>query len=129
MNEIMQGISAAALGKVTVDDTGTMEGRYCFPDSFAGFAGHFPGHLILPAIVEILTVVSLVGTQAGSRQRLVAVDDAKFINPVHPGQELLVRCCPRTVRGKLLYDARLTVGDTTTATLLLELAGTGGGLP
>ncbi len=121
MNRILQGIAAAAQGAITTDDTGTLERRYCFADSFAGFAGHFPEHPILPAIVEILTVVSLVSEQTGCRQRLAAVEDAKFLNPVRPNQELTVRCRQRTVRGKLLYDAQLTAGDTTTATLLLEL--------
>jgi 3-hydroxyacyl-[acyl-carrier-protein] dehydratase len=122
MNKIIQGISEASQCAVTTDETGTHEGRYCFTDSFVGFAGHFPEHPILPAIVEILTVVALISEQTGCRQRLVAVEDAKFLNPVHPGQELLVRCRQRMVKGTLLYDAKLTVGATTTATMLLELA-------
>ena len=122
MSKIMQGIEAAALGCATSDDAGAVTGRYCFPDSFAGFAGHFPGHPILPAIVEILTVVSLVSQHSGQRQRLIAVEDAKFLHPVSPDQELLVRCRQRTVKGKLLYDAQLAVGETTTATLLIELS-------
>lgn len=122
MNKISQEIAAALMGAVTTDDLGTMEGCYLFTDQFAGFAGHFPEQPILPAIVEILAVVLLVGEQTGYRQRLVAVEDAKFLNPVRPNQELLVRCKPRTIKGKLLYDARLTVGDTTTASMLIELA-------
>ena len=122
MTKILQGIAEAKLCAVTTDDSGTMEGRYLFTDRFAGFAGHFPEHPILPAIVEIMTVVLLVGEQTGCRQRLVVVEDAKFLKPVLPNQELLVRCRQRTVKGKLLYDAQLTVGDTTTATMLLELA-------
>jgi 3-hydroxyacyl-[acyl-carrier-protein] dehydratase len=122
MNKIMLQISAARLGAITRDATGTLEGRYLFTDRFAGFDGHFPGHPILPAIVEILTVVSLVGEHSGCRQRLVAVEDAKFLIPVRPDQEILVRCRPRTVKGKLLYDAQLSFGESTTATLLIELA-------
>ncbi|HEY3307628.1 MAG TPA: hypothetical protein VGJ93_04165 [Desulfuromonadaceae bacterium] len=122
MNKIMQEIDAALLGTVTTDDTGNMEARYLFTDSFCGFSGHFPGHPILPAIVEILTVVSLVGKHTGCMQRLMAVEDAKFLTPVKPDQELLVCCRPRTVKGKLLFDAQLTVAGTTSASLLLELA-------
>jgi len=122
MNKISQQIAAALMGVITMDDSGTMEGRYLFTDRFAGFAGHFPEQPILPAIVEIMTVVSLVSEQAGCRQRLVAVDDAKFLKPVLPNQEILVRCRQRTVKGKLLYDAQLSVGETITASLLLELA-------
>jgi 3-hydroxyacyl-[acyl-carrier-protein] dehydratase len=125
MNKILQGISVAKCGIATTDVDGTLAGRYCFGDNFAGFTGHFPGHPILPAIVEILTVVSLVSEQTGCQQRLRSVEDAKFLHPVQPNQELLVRCRQRTIKGKLLYDAQLTVGETTTATLLIELSPTG----
>jgi 3-hydroxyacyl-[acyl-carrier-protein] dehydratase len=122
MNKIRQGIAAAALGTVTSDDSGILQGRYLFPEHFIGFAGHFPGHPILPAIVEIMAVVALVGAASGGPQRLVAVEDAKFLSPVSPDQEILVRCRPRLLKGKLLHDAQLTVNGTTTASLLLELA-------
>lgn len=122
MNKIQQGIAAAALGVVRSDDSGMLEGRYLFPKDFVGFAGHFPEHPILPALVEILLVVALVGEQAGCRQQLLAVVDAKFQVPVRPEQEILVRCRPRRIKGKLLYDAKLTVQGLTTASLLLELA-------
>lgn len=125
MNKIVLGIAAALQGTSATDSSGTIEGRFVFAENFAGFAGHFPEHPILPAIVEIMTVVWLVGEQSGSRQRLVNVEDAKFLAPVLPDQELLVRCQQRTIKGKLLYDARLAVGETTTATMLLELAGSG----
>ena len=122
MNRMLQGIAAAKRGAVSTDASGTMEGRYHFSEDFVGFAGHFPGHPILPAIVEILVVVALVGEARSCGQRLVAVEEAKFLNPVDPGQEILVRCRPRLVKGKLLHDAQVTVGETTTASLLLELA-------
>jgi 3-hydroxyacyl-[acyl-carrier-protein] dehydratase len=122
MNKILQGIAAASLCAVRTDETGTLEGRYLFTGEFAGFAGHFPDYPILPAVVEILTVVALVGEAAGRRLRLVAVEDAKFLSPVRPDQELLVRCRERSVKGKLCHEAQLTVGGTIAASLLLELA-------
>jgi len=125
MNRIEQEIAQAALCAVSTDETGGFQGRYLFPESFCGFAGHFPGHPILPAIVEVMTAVSLVAQQSGCRQRLVGVEDAKFLVPVRPNQEILVRCRTRSVRGKLLYDAQLSVAGHTSATLLLELAGAG----
>lgn len=121
MNKIKQQISAASCGGVTKNDTEGFEGRYLFPDHFCGFDGHFPDNPILPAMVEIMTVVSLVGEYTGCNQRLVSVEDAKFLAPVRPNQELLVRCCQRTVKGKLLYDAKLTVAGTISATVLIEL--------
>ena len=121
MNEIMKGIDAARLDAGTGAD-GTMEGRYLFTEGFAGFAGHFPGAPILPAVVQVLTAVMLVGECEGRRQRLVAVQDAKFLNPVLPGQELRISCKSRMTRGRLLYEARIAAGEAVAATMLLELA-------
>ncbi|MBJ6748728.1 hypothetical protein [Geomonas anaerohicana] len=122
MNSIIaKEIAASRLGTES-DSEGGCLGRYRFDAGFAGFDGHFPGFPILPAIVEIHAVVSLVGAVQQSPQRLVAVQDAKFLNPVRPGQELSIVCRPRTVQGKELCDARLTVGEVTVATMLLELA-------
>lgn len=121
MNKILQGIVAAQRGVISSDGSGTMEGRYLFPKDFAGFAGHFPGHPILPAIVEIMTVIALVGAGCGCQQRLVAVEDAKFLAPVTPEQEILVRCRERIIKGKSLYEAQLSVDGTTTASMLIEL--------
>ena len=122
MNSILQGIRAASLGTAAGDETGTLEGRYLFSESFSGFAGHFPEYPILPAIVEIMTVAAMVGEHAGCRQRVVAVEDAKFLKPVRPNQELLVNCRQRTIKGKLFHEAKLTVGEITVSSLLLELA-------
>lgn len=121
MNSIEKEIATALLAPVTQDENGAIQGRYLFPESFAGFSGHFPGHAILPAIVEIMTVLSLLEEQTGCKQHLAAVEDAKFLTPVRPNQEILVSCRRRTVRGKELYDAQLSVAGTTTATMLLDV--------
>lgn len=121
MNRIAQETVQARLGEIVGNADGSFEGRYLFPESFAGFAGHFPGFPILPAVVQIRAAVALVAEVKGLGQRLVAVQDAKFLNTVHPGQELTVSCRTRAVHGKELYDLRLTAGEVTVSTLLLDL--------
>lgn len=122
MNRIAQETAQARLGEIVTNADGSFQGRYLFPESFAGFGGHFPGFPILPAIVEVGAVVALVGEERGARQRLLSVQDAKFLNTVRPGEEVTVSCRTRTVQGRELYDARLTVGALTVSTMLLELA-------
>lgn len=122
MNRIAQETAKARLGEIVANADGSFEGRYLFPETFAGFDGHFPGFPILPAIVQIRAAVALVGESKGAAQRLVAVQDAKFLNTVHPGQELVVTCRTRTVQGREFYDARLTVGEAAVSTMLLDLA-------
>lgn len=122
MNRIAQETVKARLGAIVGNADGSFEGRYLFPESFAGFDGHFPNFPILPAIVEIRAVVTLVGEAKGVNQRLVAVQDAKFLSTVRPGEEVTVSCRTRTVQGREFYDARLTVGAVTVSTMLLDLA-------
>lgn len=122
MNEIIKGIKAASLTAVTTDADGTGEGRFLFPEGFVGFAGHFPGFPILPAVVQVMAAIYVAGEAKGERQRLVALQEARFLNPVHPGQELVVGVRSRVVKGRELIDAKVTAAGTTAATLLLELA-------
>lgn len=121
MNEILQGIKGAALDAVTINESGSFTQHYRFDDRFVGFDGHFPNAPILPAIVQIMTVISLAGEESGCRQRLVSVEDAKFLVPIRPDQELLVECCRKIVRGKTLHDAKMSVARNTAARFLLEL--------
>lgn len=122
MNNILQGIEAARLSTSLCEEGELFEGRYSFPDSFSGFAGHFPGHPILPAIVQIMTVISLLTSLTGQKLRLANVEDSRFLRPVSPDEELSVQCRRKIVKGKHLFDATLQVGETVSATMLLELA-------
>ena len=120
MNELLRGIAASAVDGITTGGTDQVVRRYRFSADFAGFAGHFPGYPILPAIVQLQCVVCLAGEHTGMPLRLAAVEDAKFLLPIGPDQEILVQYRLRP-GGKSLYDARLTVADQLAATFLVEL--------
>lgn len=122
MNELQRGIAASAVSDITAVEPDTVARRYRFSGDFAGFSGHFPGYPILPAVVQLLTLVSLAGEREGRPLRLAAVEDARFLTPIRPDQEVLVQYRLRPAAGKQLYDARLTVADKTAATFLIELA-------
>jgi len=122
MNKLKQGIMAAALDPICCDgESQSVTRSYRFTREFAGFSGHFPGNPILPAIVQLLTVVSLIEEHTGKVQQLLSVEDAKFLNPVLPDQEILVNCRQRTIGGKLLHEAKLRVDDKPAATFLLQM--------
>jgi 3-hydroxyacyl-[acyl-carrier-protein] dehydratase len=121
MNKIKQEIMAAAVAAICCDDAQTVTRCYSFAPGFAGFSGHFPGNPILPAIVQLLTVVSLIEEHSGKEQQLMAVEDAKFLNPVLPDQEILIQCRQRTIAGKIRHDAQLSVAGKPVATFLLHL--------
>ena len=120
-SELLRGIAASAVDGITTAGPDQVARRYRFSVGFVGFAGHFPGSPILPAIVQLQCVACLAGEQTGIPLRLATVEEAKFLVPIRPDQELLVQYRLRPVAGKSLYDARLTVADQIAATFLVEL--------
>lgn len=62
---------------------------FCFPADFIGFAGHFPGQPILPAILQIC-MVRLFWSDVVSPVDSLDVISAKFLKPVLPDQEIMV---------------------------------------
>lgn len=123
MNEIMKAIDDAALTPVERGAEGTMSRRYCFNDGSIVYSGHFPGYPILPAIVQIMTARALIEECHGAPLWLLAVEGAKFLMQLRPGQEVRVTCGPKpTDDQKLVYRAQLSVGVETAATFVLRLA-------
>lgn len=121
MNALRRAIAASAAGPAAAAGSGAARG-YRFAPGFPGFSGHFPGDPVLPAIVQMMAVATLAGEQAGRPLRLAAVRAAKFLAPIRPGDEVLVRYESRTEGGARLYDAAVTVAGRPAATFLLELA-------
>lgn len=122
MNRLKKEIMMAAVDDINCDASQIVTRRYRFAESFCGFSGHFTGFPILPAIVQLLTFISLVETHSGRRQRLLCVEDAKFLAPVRPDEEIHIRYRQRTIGGKQLHEAKLTVADKTAAKFSLLLA-------
>lgn len=121
MNALLLGIRAAGTGPLTADPDGCLSRRYRFPAGFAGFDGHFPGAPILPAVVQIRVAVAMAAEHAGRPLRLQAIESAKFLSPVHPDEEILVRLRLCETDGKPMHDAVLTVDGRAASTFLLQL--------
>ncbi len=85
------------------------------------FAGHFPGHPVMPGVLLIEAMAQAAGllTQISRRMKgdegsplfyLVKVDNARFNAPVVPGDQLRLEVSQkRLVRGMGLFAARATV--------------------
>jgi beta-hydroxyacyl-ACP dehydratase FabZ len=83
------------------------------------FAGHFPGHPILPGVLIIEAVAQTAGVMLGSATQegatgvalLAAVNRFKFLTPVAPGQEIRVETTKLTAAGRMTCVAgTVTVG-------------------
>jgi 3-hydroxyacyl-[acyl-carrier-protein] dehydratase len=87
------------IGPGTFPGTGGWRREYVFGADSAVFAGHFPGHPVLPAVVQILMaqmtledalggVHSDHGDAGGKPFMLSSVSRAKFMAPLGPSDEI-----------------------------------------
>ncbi len=65
--------------------------RCLFPPIFCGFAGHFPGNPILPAIVQLATVRCLAEQALQKRLQPETYSRTKFRSMVRPDQEVFLQ--------------------------------------
>jgi acyl-CoA synthetase (AMP-forming)/AMP-acid ligase II len=72
------------------------------------FAGHFPGHPVLPGVVLLALVMEALGDKAGPTPR---IENAKFLSPVKPGATLTLALTGQGAR----HAFELRQGDTAVA--------------
>ena len=99
------------------------------------FNGHFPGHPVMPGvlIVEALAqtsglLIGLSGTHTTKDDRifyLAKVDNARFLKPVVPGDQLRLEVqLKRLIRSMGIFTAQASVDGTNVATCELMCAET-----
>ena len=103
-SKLKKAIGAAIVGGLETDGEGNTTGVFRFGADFPGFAGHFPGYPVLPAVVQVLTAQVLVEQLRGRTLIMRRLERAKFHKQVRPGQTLRVSCRERR---KGVWDARL----------------------
>lgn len=126
MNRMRQDILAARLGEF--DSLGdAFTGRFRFGDDFVGFAGHFPGYPLLPAVVQILVgqlvAEALEQKKSGATPSVSAVEKAKFVREVRPGEEVLAECRRVMFKGRPGFELRLSVDGEAASSFVLTTAG------
>ena len=120
MNKVKTEIINAALGQVESVMPDKAIGRYLFPQSFIGFAGHFPGYAVLPAYVQVLTALTVIEEWKGRPFQLASLERAKFHIELRPDQEITVQCREFEAKGKMAIEANLTVKEGLAATFLMK---------
>ncbi|PLX80670.1 MAG: hypothetical protein C0616_07185 [Desulfuromonas sp.] len=69
---------------------GELVREFLFSESFIGFAGHFPGFSILPAVGQMLLAQSMIEEDRQRSLTLRRVENAKFTRPIRPGEVVRV---------------------------------------
>jgi 3-hydroxymyristoyl/3-hydroxydecanoyl-(acyl carrier protein) dehydratase len=68
----------------------TAEAAVVLDADFVGFAGHFPGAPVLPGMCHIDLALRAASLAFGAALDLVAVERARFVRKVTPGEELRI---------------------------------------
>jgi 3-hydroxymyristoyl/3-hydroxydecanoyl-(acyl carrier protein) dehydratase len=83
----------------------------CFKDDFVGFDGHFPGHPVLPAFVQILVTQCALQQRTGHAWALRRVKRAKFMKTVLPNQAVVLTWTEKALEAGLQGSFVLWVDD------------------
>lgn len=77
--------------------------RWVVPPDHPAFAGHFPGHPVVPGVVLLDVVLELITRESGVALDRCEVTSAKFLSPAKPGDELLIRH-EKSAGGAIRFD-------------------------
>jgi 3-hydroxyacyl-[acyl-carrier-protein] dehydratase len=119
MDELKTAICSSAAGPARKVEEGNFVKPYSFAPDFIGFSGHFPGHPVLPAFVQVLTLLTMAEEVRGHAIKLITVLRAKFRAEIHPGSAIEVCYRDRIIKGVTGLDATLTVAGGLAASFLL----------
>ncbi len=90
----MAALRRFALRTLATPGTGEPQAEWHIGADHPAFAGHFPGHPVLPGVVLLSLVMQALAQQphlAASLGGQPCIDHAKFLSPVSPGTRLQVQ--------------------------------------
>lgn len=71
------------------------EFSWTVPLDHPAFAGHFPGHPIVPGVLLLDRAILFAGQLSGNSSGRWQVGNCKFLSPVGPGETLLFTLRPK----------------------------------
>lgn len=118
MNLMREAISRSALTPVSPTADGGDQ-RFCFNADFPGFAGHFPGYPILPAILQVLLAQMVAEELTGNPLQLAALERAKFMRQIRPDETVTVTVVCKEKEELFRYAVQLLVDGEIAAQFVL----------
>jgi len=114
-------LEAACLSAGAGDEPGAMWAEFVLGPELPLFAGHFPGHPLVPGVMQIETIPVALKRITGHSYRVVRIKKAKFSSPVTPGEQVLLRLQTETRGDELRVRAQLRVGEKTAGSFVVDL--------
>ncbi len=136
MGTLREEIIAGAEGQVQILEVDqSCELTFRLGDGFTGFRGHFPGHPILPAFVQLMMAECALRLHTAQPWSLRRVERGKFLRPIGPNEPVTVCWQERPRKGlppakqsrwgpdeSLHCNFTLRVGTERAATFALEFS-------
>ena len=123
MRTLREEIIACSQGQVRILEANEgCELTFRLGDDFIGFRGHFPGHPILPAFVQLMMAECAVRRHSGAPLSLRRVERGKFLKPIGPNESVTVCWQEQPWDKGLRCSFTLRVGTETAAVFALEFA-------
>lgn len=123
MRTLREEIIACTDGQVrTLEADRGYELVFRFGKGFTGFSGHFPGHPVLPAFVQLLTAQCALQIHSARNWTLRQVERGKFLKTILPDQPVTVRWQEQPLNGDVRCSFTLLVNDQKAAVLTLDFA-------
>lgn len=118
-NSPMREALAAGALPLAACSAGGWQCVYTLPADSLAFAGHFPDHPVLPAVVQSLMAQMTVEAGLGCPLCLLAITQAKFTAVLTPDTQITLHVLP--ARKADHWDCTLHTGDTLAAKIQLHL--------
>ena len=118
MSVMRRAVLHAASQLEHLPEQGVWRQSFCFAADSAVFAGHFPEHPVLPAVVQVL-MVQVVLEAIGQQAELASVPQAKFLAPLGPDTDILLTLSKG--RREERWECTLHSGETLAARIQLEV--------
>ena len=100
--------------------TGPVRTPLAVPRDHPAYAGHFPGHAILPGVVILAEVMAAIEAATARDASCWEISNAKFLAPVEPGMALVLEH-EVTPAGGIRFEVRSDRGVVASGTLAPHL--------
>lgn len=107
MTPIEKDLADTLVGSIVCKQN-TATATYNLPKSFKGFDGHFPGHPILPAVLQVMLGKIVCNALTSRPLAVKSIERAKFMQEISPDMNIQVSATQKDVSEQGIYRFSVT---------------------